>query len=149
MWAFRSISLLPCICPSAGSRVSPQTEGNISLSDVQTLVMDEADTLLDHSFYDQSSKLIKVLQYVCTSTRNIFISVAFAHGIHFIYIAHEIRYIQVPPRSQRVQHSSAARETRSEICECTCGRFGRGTRQCEGGHQSAERWRGPPVWRRL
>jgi superfamily II DNA/RNA helicase len=57
---------------SAGSRVSPQTEGNISLSDVQTLVMDEADTLLDHSFYDQSSKLIKVLQYVCTSTRNLF-----------------------------------------------------------------------------
>ncbi len=55
-----------------------QTEGNISLSDVQTLVMDEADTLLDHSFYDQSSKLIKVLQYVCTSTRNHFISVAFA-----------------------------------------------------------------------
>lgn len=41
-----------------------QLQGNISLADVHTVVMDEADTLFDHSFSEMTEKLVHSIQYV-------------------------------------------------------------------------------------
>jgi superfamily II DNA/RNA helicase len=40
-----------------------QIQGNISMSDVHTIVMDEADTLFDHSFSEMTEKLVHSIQY--------------------------------------------------------------------------------------
>jgi superfamily II DNA/RNA helicase len=41
-----------------------QDDGKLLLTDVTTVVFDEADTLFDHSFAAMTDRLIDTLQYV-------------------------------------------------------------------------------------